>query len=237
MAQPPLLLIPGLLCDAALWQHQIEQLANDATIVVADTLQDSSIPDMAKRAIDTMDQRFPESTFAVAGLSMGGYIALAMWQQAAERINRLALLDTRAGKESAESQRKRERLMKMVQFHQRFVGMTDDQLPLYIHPDRVADTALVDLLRQMTQRVGKTAYLRQQQAIIDRPSSLDMLSRISVPTLIICGEADAITPVSCSEEMAAQIPGAALHIIPDCGHLSSLEKPETVTALLREWLS
>lgn len=127
--------------------------------------------------------------------------------------------------------------MKMVQFHQRFVGMTDDQLPLYIHPDRVTDTTLVDVLRQMTQRVGKAAYLRQQQAIIDRPSSLEALSTITVPTLIICGEADAITPVSCSEEMAAQIPGAALHIIPDCGHLSSLEKPETVTALLREWLS
>lgn len=233
----PLLLIPGLLCDDALWRDQIDYLSSDRPIRVANTQQDDSIVAMAHRAHAQMQATFPDTPYALAGLSMGGYVALEMWRHYAHSIERLALLDTRASAESARDKRERNKLMQIVEAHDRFAGLSENQLPKYISPHRLNDKALVQRIQKMTLRVGKSVYIQQQKAIIAREDCQDLLPTIDCPTLILCGEADAITPLSAHEAMAKRIPHATLEVIPQCGHLSTMECPEAVNEAMATWLA
>jgi pimeloyl-ACP methyl ester carboxylesterase len=182
-----LALLPGLLCDPRLWKHQARHLADIADVWVGDFTTQDSIAAMARSVLGAMTGRF-----ALAGLSMGGYVALEVMRQAPERVARLCLLDTSA------------------------------------RPDAVM---------AMAAHVGREAYVRQQTAIMGRSDSRPSLGAIRCPTLVICGRQDALTPRGVSEEIAAGIPGARLAVIEDCGHLSTMEQPARVTALMRAWLA
>lgn len=118
-----------------------------------------------------------------------------------------------------------------------FKGVTPRLLPLLIHPDRLDDRALTEAVLVMAERVGKDAFLRQQRAIMGRPDSRRDLGLIHCPALVLCGRQDERTPLAASQEMAEKIPNAALVVIEDCGHLSTMERPRAVTAVLRYWLS
>jgi pimeloyl-ACP methyl ester carboxylesterase len=231
MPRIPLLLLPGLLCDARLWRDQAAALEDIAAPVIADLTQDDSIETMAQRAIAAMPERF-----ALAGLSMGGYVALAVMRAARGRVMRLALLDTSA-RADTEAQRRRRRAMMGLSRTGRFRGVTPRLLPQLLHPDRLADAALVAEVTAMAGRVGGEAFLRQQQAILSRPDSRADLPGFDLPTLVAVGEADALTPPDLAEEMATMIPGAALRVIEGCGHLPPMEAPGATAALLRHWLS
>lgn len=228
--RPTLLLLPGLLCDAALWASQIEALADIAECRVADLTRDDSIDAMAERALADMPQRF-----AVAGLSMGGYVALAIMAAARARIERLALLDTSARADTSEQLRRRKGLIQLAERGQ-FKGVTPRLLPLLIHPARIQDEALTSVVMGMAERVGKEAFLRQQRAIMGRPDRRPLLAKIHVPTLVLCGSEDAVTPVELSRELASGIATSRLTVVPDCGHLATLERPEAANAALRRWL-
>ncbi len=226
----PLLLLPGLLCDAALWQPQRQGLADIAETVAGDLTRHDSLAAMAEAMLAEMPGRF-----ALAGLSMGGYVAQEIMRRAPERVLRLVLLDTSARADTEEQRARRRGLIELAG-KGAFKGVTPRLLPLLLHPHRLADAPLVATVMGMAKRVGKSAFLRQQQAILGRPDGRADLPRIACPTLVLCGRQDALTPLALHEEMAAAIPGAELRVIEECGHLSSLERPEAVTAALREWL-
>ncbi len=228
-----LVLLPGLLCNAAMWEPQTEALASVARIVVADLTRHGTMQEMAASVL----RDAPFETFALAGLSMGGYVAQEIMRQAPQRVTRLALLDTRARPETAEESVRRRALMELAQSGKGFTPVTNRMLPLMLHPTRVKDQPLVSVIRDMANRVGLEAYLRQQEAIIARPDFRPNLANIKCPTLVLCGREDQLTPLDCSEEMAAAIPGARLEVVEECGHMSTLERPEAVNAALRAWLA
>jgi pimeloyl-ACP methyl ester carboxylesterase len=223
-----LVLVPGLLCDARLWRAQTGGLADIADIWIADHTRSSSMSGVARDVLGDA----PFASFALAGLSMGGYIALEIMRQAPQRVTKLALLDTAAGAETPEQTRKR---MDFIALAERgnFPGVTEALLPLLIHATRLRERSLTDTIKSMAASIGKNAFIRQEQAIMSRGDGLSLLC----PTLVLCGRQDALTPPARHEEMASGIPGARLEVIEDCGHLSTLEKPIEVNAALRRWLS
>ncbi len=226
----PLLLVPGVLCDASLWAHQMHHLADIAEIRVVETTMDDSIAAMVDRALETAPPRF-----ALAGLSMGGYVALECGRRAPERIIRLALLNTSARADNAAARERRLELIEQAE-RGRFKGVTPRLMPAFVHPDRAEEPALVEAISTMAETVGRDAFIRQQHAVMARGDSRADLATIDVPTIVICGREDAATPLSLSEEIAAGIPDARLCVIEECGHMSPMERPHAVTALLRDWL-
>jgi pimeloyl-ACP methyl ester carboxylesterase len=228
--KPTLLLLPGLLCDARLWRDQAAALAPLARPVVADLTQDSRIEAMAARALAAVEGRF-----ALAGLSMGGYVAFEIMRRAPERVTRLALFDTSARADTPEQTRRRRGLIALARQGQ-FRGVTPRLLPQLIHPSRL-DGPLAAEVMAMAERVGRDAFLRQQEAIMHRPDSRPDLARIAVPTLVAVGAEDRLTPPELAAEMAALIPGARLRLFADAGHLPPMETPEAVTAAMAEWLA
>jgi len=229
--KPPLVLLPGLLCDKTLWRSQIEALGDVAEPWVADLTQDDSIAAMVRRLLAAAPPRF-----VLAGLSMGGYCALEVMRQAPERVERLALLDTGARADTPEQTSRRRGLIELAEKGE-FKGVTPRLLPLFLHPDRLKDAKLVGEVTAMAERVGKDAFLRQQKAIMGRVDSRPSLGSIRCPTLMLCGRQDALTPPDLAEEIAAGIPGARLDLIDNCGHLSTMERPDAVNAELRQWLT
>lgn len=226
----PLILLPGLLCDRALWQHQIDHLADLAEPIVPDLGSDETVEAMARRVLDAAPPRF-----ALAALSMGGYVAHAIMRSAPERVARLALFDTSARPDTDEQLTRRRGLIELAE-KGKFKGVTPRLLPLLIHPDRLEDRRLTEAVMGMAERIGKAAFLRQQRAIMARPDSRPQLPGYDCPTLVAVGRSDAITPIEVNAEMASLIPGARFVVIEHSGHLPTMEQPVAVTALLRYWL-
>jgi pimeloyl-ACP methyl ester carboxylesterase len=150
-------------------------------------------------------------------------------------VERLALVDTSGRADTDDQRERRGQLIDMSRIG-KFHGVTDRLLPILIHKDRLGDTALTERVKLMAERVGSKAFRRQQKAIMSRPDSRPDLSKYDLPTLIMCGRQDALAPVALHEEMVELIPGAKLAIIEDSGHLSTMERPQAATALLRHWL-
>ena len=229
--KPALVLIPGLLCDERLWRHQSEALADLADLIlVPDVTGQDSVQDMAQDILEAAPERF-----ALAGLSMGGYVALEIMRQVPDRVEALALLDTSARPDTPEGTKTRLALIEMAQ-DGRFDEVWRTLLPKIVHPDRVEDPGIVAVVEGMARSVGPEAFERQERAIIGRPDSREDLPGISCPTLVLCGRDDVLTPPSLHEELADGIPGAILRIVDRCGHLSTLERPEEITRAMREWL-
>ncbi len=226
----PLMLLPGLLCDAALWRAQVEGLADVAAATIPDLTLDETVEDMAARALAAAPARF-----SLAALSMGGYVAFAIMRQAPQRVERLALFDTSAALDTPERAAERKRGTESLKLG-RFVGVTQRMLPQLVHPSSVAGP-IGAAVSAMAERIGGAAFLRQQQAILGRPDSRPTLREIGVPTLVAVGDRDVLTPPSDAREIHLGIAGSRLHVFKDCGHLPALERPDDTTALLRNWLA
>ncbi|MBI1272663.1 MAG: alpha/beta fold hydrolase [Alphaproteobacteria bacterium] len=226
-----LILLPGLLCDKALWQHQIPALADRADIHVPDLTKHSRISDLAKQVLAEAPPRF-----ALGALSMGGYVALEIMRVAPERVERLALIDTSARADTPEQKERREALIALSRSG-KFKGVTPRLMPMLVHPDSLKDDAITDVILAMAERVGREAFERQQTAILHRIDSRSSLPAIKCPTLVVCGMQDEITPPEIARETAEGIGAAAqLKLIDKSGHLTPLERPDAVTALMRAWL-
>lgn len=225
-----LVLIPGLACTGELYAPQIAALSEIARLHVADHTVAASMADVARVILASAP-----ATFALCGLSMGGYIALEIMRQAPERVTRLALLDTSAKPDTPQRSIERRAQVAFAEQHGIMAGVPM-LMTFLVHPRRVADLGLVDVVSRMTAHTGVTHYARQQEAIISRADSRLTLRAIKVPTLVLVGREDALTPVTEAQEIAAGIPGATLTVIEDCGHLSTLEQPDAVTRALRHWL-
>jgi pimeloyl-ACP methyl ester carboxylesterase len=227
----PIILVAGLNCSARLYAEQIPVLWRFGPVTVADHRRDDSLAAIARRILAAAPPRF-----ALAGLSMGGYIAFEIIRQAGDRVARLALLDTGARPEVAERTAQREPLMEMARTG-RFADILDLQYPLLVHRSRHHDAALKANVRAQNEETGPEAYLRQQQAIITRPDSRPTLGAIKCPTLVLVGDSDEATPPELAREMAAEIAGSKLVVVPECGHLSTNERPEFVNRAMVEWMA
>jgi len=226
----PLLLLPGLLCDERLFGPQVGHLSEISQPVIADLTGAATIAAMATAALG----RVPPGRFAVAGLSMGGYVALEIARRVPDRVAGVALLNTNARPDSPEATANRRRLIGVAE--RDFAAVNAALVPKLLHPDRQEDERLLKLLDDMAAAVGLEGFRRQQEAIIGRIDSRPHLAAIRVPALVLAGREDAIMPLEVSEEMARGIPGARLEIVEHCGHLSSIEQPDAVTARLRAWM-
>lgn len=225
-----LVLLPGLLNDHRLWAHQTAALADMAAIVVADLTQDETMSAMAERVLATAPPRF-----ALAGLSMGGYVAMEIMRNAPERVERLALLDTTARPDTPEQSERRTGSMAIARSGG-FEKIMPVMLPNLVHPDHLALERVGGVAKDMARAIGPDAFVRQQNAIMHRPDSRPGLNRITCPTLVLVGRDDALTPVDRAEEMADLIPNSRLVVVDDCGHFSTLEQPQAVSAVMRYWL-
>jgi pimeloyl-ACP methyl ester carboxylesterase len=232
MSDPlPIVLVPGLNCSARLYAEQVPALWGCGPVTIADHRRDDSVGAIAARILATAAPRF-----ALAGLSMGGYIAFAILRQAPERVARLALLDTSARPDTAEQSERRHSMIALAESG-RFAEASDLLFPVFVHRDRHGDEALRRIVRTMAEETGPDAFVRQQKAIMSRPDCRPLLKSIRCPTLVLVGDGDTLTPPVLSEEIAAGIAGARLVRVPDCGHLSTLERPEAVNRALVEWLA
>jgi pimeloyl-ACP methyl ester carboxylesterase len=230
MEKQNLVLVPGLLCDDALWEHQSRYLSETTDIKIADVTRSETIFGMAEAVLGMAPEKF-----ALAGLSMGGYVSLEIMRRAPERVTKLALLDTSARSDTEEQSRRRHHFIQLTR-EGGFDEVISTLLSLFIHPDRMQDEQLCNNIKEMNRRVGPEIFMRHQAAIMGRPDGRNDLSKIKCPTLILCGRQDALTPLEVHEEMSSTISKARLAIIEDCGHMTTMERPHAVTALLRDWL-
>lgn len=227
----PLVLIPGLTCTAELYAPQWRVLGVGRQVLVAEHRLDDSLGAIVERMLALAPPRF-----ALCGLSMGGYLAFEVMRRAPGRVSRLALLDSSAKPPTPESNKLRVEMIKLAETGQfeRVMAMMWQRL---VAPARREDTPLRDIVRRMALETGPEAFVRQQKAIMGRPDSRADFGAIRIPTLVLVGSEDILTPVAESEEIASGIAGAKLLVIPGCGHLSTLESPDSVTAALADWLS
>jgi pimeloyl-ACP methyl ester carboxylesterase len=226
----PIVLVPGLNCSARLYAEQVPALWEVGPVTIADHRRDDSVAAIAADVLATAPPRF-----ALVGLSMGGYVAFAIMRQAPERVVRMALLDTSARPDTAEQSERRRGMIALAEGG-RFSEVPDLLFPVFVHRNRQGDETLRTIVRSMAEETGPQAFVRQQRAIMTRPDCRPQLASISCPTLVLVGDGDELTPPALSEEIAAGIVGARLVRVPDCGHLSTLERPEAVNRALVEWL-
>ena len=227
----PLVLVPGLLCSARLYAPQVAALWPLGQVSVANHRRDADMAAIAARILAEAPPRF-----ALAGLSMAGYIAFAMMRLAPERIAKLALLDTSARPDMPEQKAGREKLIGMAE-EGKLADVVEMLAPRFLHRDRVNDDELRREIRAMAKDTGADAFVREMKAIMGRADSRPLLASIKCPTLVLVGEGDELTPPELSKEMAGGIAGATLNVLPGCGHLSTLEKPDAVNAALTGWLT
>jgi pimeloyl-ACP methyl ester carboxylesterase len=230
-----LVLVPGLLCDRTVWLGQIEALSGRRTIQVADHLLSDSLGQMAERVLAAAPGRF-----ALAGHSMGGRVALEVVARAPERVTRLALLDTgyealAAGDPGERERAGRYRLLEIAR-RDGMLAMGKDWARGMVHPARLADAALMDAIHQMLARAPVAQFEAQIRALLDRPDRTALLAGLRVPTLVLCGHDDSWSPLARHAEMARRIAGSRLVDIADCGHMSTMERPEAVASALSTWL-
>ncbi len=227
----PIVLVPGLNCSARLYAPQIPELWLFGPVTVADHTRDDSMAAIAKRILDAAPPRF-----AYVGLSMGGYIAFEVMRQAPDRVVKLALLDTSARADVPEITELRGQRIALAE-NGRFEEVIEETWGPLVHPIFRTGGTHKAIHVAMCRDVGPEAYVRQQKACRARIDQRPMLSSIKCPTLVLVGAQDEPTPPHLADEIAAGIPGALLVKIPECGHLSTVERPEAVNAALAAWMN
>ena len=223
--------IPGLICTADLFAAQREDLTHSVPAIVADTLGRDSLTNMAQAALELV-----EGPVVPIGLSMGGYVALEMARIAPQRLAGIALLNTAYQTDNDDRRAQREATIKMAQ-SDKFRGVTRHLLKTFLSPAAMAEEAIVQRVIAMADNVGRENFVLQQQAILGRHDQSDTLASLTVPTLVLCGSLDTLTPPEISERMAALAPHSELVILEGVGHLSTIEAPDQVTAVLNGFLA
>jgi pimeloyl-ACP methyl ester carboxylesterase len=206
----PIVLVPGLLLTARFYVEQLPALWRFGPVTIADHTRADRVATIAEQILATAPPRF-----ALAGLSMGGYLAFEIMRREPERVTRLALLDTSARPDTPEQTQARRALMEIAGAG-RLDEVAEHLLPLFVHPDRLDDEPLCATVREMAQATGAEAFIRQETAIIGRTDSRPDLAAIRCPTLVVVGDSDALTPPDCAGEIASGIDGARLVTVAHC---------------------
>ncbi len=228
-AKPVLFLLPGLMCDEAVWAEQVQALAPHAELRVPVFRGFDSLRGMAEHILAQAPARF-----SVAGHSMGGRVALELMQLAADRIDRFALLDTGVHPVQPGEAEKRQVLLDLAD-REGLEAVADSWAPPMVHPDRRADLPLMTAIRAMILRNSVTDFKRQVKALLDRGDQSLYLPSIRQHVRLICGAQDTWSPVEQHEAMLALLPEARLEVVEDCGHMATMEKPAQLNRLLLDW--
>ncbi len=228
--QPTLVLLHGLLNDERVWEPVASRLRLRADIRIPNLRRQERIADMARDAWADLADVPPDTPVVLAGFSMGGYVAQQMLADAPRRVAALALVDTSCRPEPPENIPVRQATMAALQ--RDIAAETLAILRRGVHADQLSNAPLMALGLRIMREVGATAAIRQIQAIIGRADHRAMLARLDMPTLVLCGRTDQVTPLALSREAAALIPGARLHIVEDAGHWAPMEQPQAVAAEL-----
>lgn len=226
----PLVLIPGLMCDARLFGPQIEVFSRDTAVMVAPVTQGERIEEIASDVLSAAPAKF-----ALAGLSMGGIVAMEVLRRAPERVTRVALMDTNCLAETPQIAAAREPQIIKARSGRLEDVMRDEMKPAYLAPGP-RRIEVLNLVMDMAMGLGPEVFVRQSRALQRRRDHQSTLRKIRQPALVLCGEHDALCPVKRHQFMAELIPFAELSIIPDAGHLPTLEQPEATSQALRAWM-
>jgi pimeloyl-ACP methyl ester carboxylesterase len=230
------MLLPGLLCDRAVWQPQIDALAGQANCVVASYSSLNSLVAMAEHVLATA----PTEKFAMAGHSMGGRIAFEVMRLAPQRVERVALLDTSypALAKGEEGEQERSRRMSLLKIAQTKGMRTMGQVWAHgmVHPSRL-NTPLFESIVQMIERNTPAMYEAQIHALLNRPDATNVLGTIRCPTLVLCGRDDSWSPLARHEEIHAAIPRSKLLVLDECGHMATMEKPDAVSQAFVQFMN
>jgi pimeloyl-ACP methyl ester carboxylesterase len=233
MAKHQFVLLPGLLNTRRLFQNQHEDLADIAEFpVVPELFHYKTIGEAAQAVLDAAPEQF-----CLGGFSMGGYVAFEIMRRAPGRVQRLALIDTRATPDTPEDTARRRGLIEQARLPGQFKGVQPSLLPGLIHPSQLDDTRITQPILDMAEEVGAEGFIRQQEAMIVRADSRPAMAAIRVPTVVIVGRQDMSTTLANAEEMATGIPDARLVVIEECGHMTVLERRAETSAALRRWLT
>lgn len=225
-----LVLAPGLLCTADLFRDQIAALSGRADIHIADTMGMGSVQQMAEKVLQERD-----GPLVAVGLSMGGYVALSLAQMAPQRVRALGLLSTNSVADSAAKKQQRRDLIALSKMG-KFKGVTPRLLPRLLSQKAQQDDQLVARVLAMAEAVGQANFTSQQEAIMERPDRRGDLPHLAMPSLVLCGTEDSLTPPEQSREMAGLLPDCELRLLDGVGHLSSMEAPQAVSAALSDLL-
>lgn len=227
----PIVFLPGTLCDARLWKHQLAALSSRAACHIGNYGPAKSIPEMARNVLVHAPPKF-----ILAGLSIGGIVALEMWRQDPARIQALALLDTNPYADTPE--RKAARALQLEYIERDALDRLVEEMliPAYLAAVRMNDQDIRRCIHEMAHKLGPEAFVRHCRALEDRRESISMMHRIDVPTLVLCGNEDRVCPPAWHMEMVERLPHGRLVGIADAGHLSSLENPSAVTAALTSFI-
>jgi pimeloyl-ACP methyl ester carboxylesterase len=227
----PLVFLPGLMCDARLFLPQILALGATRPVTVAPVTGGERVEEIASALIPHLPPRF-----ALAGLSMGGIVAMEILRRAPERVARLALMDTDPLAESPEAAAWREPLIAKAR-----AGQLEAAVAAVLRPDHLAPGPqrfeVLDTVREMAATLGPEVFVRQMRALQRRRDQQTALSGYKGPALVLCGAHDTMCPRTRHELMAELMAGATLEVVEEAGHLPTLEAPEAVTAALARWLS
>jgi pimeloyl-ACP methyl ester carboxylesterase len=227
----PIVLVPGLICSARIWAPAIPALWRHGPVMVANHIRDDSMAAIARRILTEAPPRF-----ALAGHSMGGYIAFEIMRQAPERVAKLALLNTQARPDTPEATARRRGMVARAQGGG-YRAVVDELWTNFVHPSRSGDASLRQVVQDMADDVGVDAFARQQNAIMTRPDSRPTLTAIRCPTLVLTCDTDNTVPSKLSQEMTDAIAGSWLVTLENCGHLPQLERPDATAQALVEWIS
>ena len=234
VTQPVLLLLHGLLNDERVWEPVASRLRGRADIRIPNLRTQDSMAQMARDAWSTVADAPADTPVALAGFSMGGYVALQMLADAPRPVAALALVDTSCRPEAADNIPVRETTIAALQR-----DVDAETLAILrggVHADNVSNFLLMQQGLRIMRDVGAAAAVRQLRAIIGRGDHRTMLGTLSMPTLVICGRTDRVTPLALSQEAAALIPGPTLAVIEGAGHWAPLEQPDEVAMHLGRWL-
>jgi pimeloyl-ACP methyl ester carboxylesterase len=229
--RPPVLLMCGQLCTERLWQEQIPALKVLTDVSISVQREHDNVSAMARAVLASQSQRF-----SIIAHAMGAFVAFEILRQEPERVASLALLSTLAPNDTPAQTMRRDGYLRLVEAG-KFAGVVEERIPILLHPLRRDEPALVSLVRGMADDTGPGVFLRQQRAIMSRPDSRPGLAAISCPTLILFARQDGIVTLEHQKEMSQGIPGSRLEIIEDCGHLMTLERPDTLSGILADWIA
>ena len=227
----PLVLIPGMMCDARLFAPQTAALSGFRPLHHAPLTGRSTVDELAGDILEHAPPRF-----ALAGLSMGGIVAMEILRQSPERVERIALLDTNPLAEQDEVKSRRKPQLEAVAAGRLSEVMRDEMKPNYLARGP-ARQGILDLCMEMALGLGARVFEQQSHALMTRRDQCDTLRSITIPAWVLCGREDLLCPVERHELMAGLIPGSTLELIDGAGHLPTLEQPESTNAALMRWLA
>jgi pimeloyl-ACP methyl ester carboxylesterase len=230
MTESTLVLIPGMLNNASLWNAVLPALGRQVKVIVPTFSMQDSISAMA----DAVLAAVPAGVFALAGFSMGGWVAQEIVRRARDRVSRIAFISSSSGRASVNERDMFARAIAAAPTN--FEAIIERMLPMVVHPSRLEDRPLCEAAMAMWRDVGPTVYAQQCRAVMERPDCRAQLRELRVPVLVTCGQEDQVTPPAFARKLAGLIPSARLALVERCGHLLPLERPNELAQLLRRWL-